>query len=78
MPKELPQVTGDPEVCPQSAPAICPLCCRELDEDNILKAHYYLPKRWWVIEHLKRENGAWKQWCSQAGYQVTFKGIKTP
>lgn len=50
----------------------CPLCGRAIlhDGNDKLNAYYYPPRDWWVIEHLINENGAWRQTCCRAGYQL--------
>jgi hypothetical protein len=32
----------------------CPLCCKELGENDRLILRWYAPRQWWVTEHLTK------------------------
>lgn len=34
----------------------CPICHKELNDNETLIAYYYKPKQWWVISHLIQDN----------------------
>lgn len=66
----------------------CPICGESVKEDELLVAHYFALKDWWVTRHLKPlpadskdeprfvfQGRPYKEWCGQADVQTVVRHI---